>query len=160
MAEPYLETLSKKITSLELSTFREVALECKHFFSGAALYANGKVCASLTPAGFGLKLPQKVRDRMVNEGKGKELRYFENAPVKREYIALSQAIVEDPTRIKSLLVQSIDYVLERERAAHCSVKQKDETRGKCPRRHHVSDGEPEPPSNKACSGLGEDTGGL
>ncbi|MGB7033246.1 MAG: hypothetical protein WBF29_17540, partial [Syntrophobacteria bacterium] len=86
MAESYLKILSGKITSLELSTSKGVSLECKHFFSGAALYANGKICASLTPAGFGLKLPAEVRNRLIEEGDGQELRYFETAPVKREYV--------------------------------------------------------------------------
>lgn len=57
MAEPYLEMMSQKITSLKLATPEWIQLECRHFFNGAALYANGKICASLAPAGFGLKLP-------------------------------------------------------------------------------------------------------
>ncbi len=117
MAEPYLKLLSRKITSLELPTSDEVLLECKHFFSGAALYANGKICASLTPAGFGLKLPAEVRNRLIEEGDGQELRYFETAPVKREYVALSQSVVDDPERLKSLLNLSIGYVVDRERTA-------------------------------------------
>lgn len=117
MAEPYLEMLSQKIVSLELQPPKGAVLDCKHFFSGAALYVNGKICASLTPAGFGLKLPQDVRDRMIYEGEGKELRYFENAPVKREYIALSQAIVEDRVKMKVLLLKSIEYALEYDRAS-------------------------------------------
>ena len=118
MAESYLKILSGKITSLELSTSKGVSLECKHFFSGAALYANGKICASLTPAGFGLKLPVEVRNRLIEEGDGKELRYFETAPVKREYVALSQSVVDDPERLQSLLNLSIGYVVDRERAAY------------------------------------------
>ena len=117
MAQPYLDMLSQTITSLELSTSERVTLECRHFFSGVALYANGKICASLTPEGFGIKLPHAVRNRMIDEKEGTALRYFENAPIKQEYIALSQTIIEYPTKIKSLLVQSIEYVLERERAA-------------------------------------------
>ena len=117
MAAPYLEILSQKIVSLELQPPKGVLLDCKHYFSGAALYVNGKICASFTPAGFGLRLPQDVRDRMIYGGEGKELRYFENAPVKREYIALSQAIVEDRVKMKVLLLKSIDYALEHDRAS-------------------------------------------
>ena len=29
----------------------DISLECKHFFSGAALYAEERICLSLTPAG-------------------------------------------------------------------------------------------------------------
>ena len=113
MAQPYLAMLSQMIVSLELPISKSVVLECKHFFSGAALYADGQICASLTPAGFGLKLPKEVRDRMIDEGEGEELKYFENAPVKREYISLSQAKMEDQKIFTSLLTQSIEYVRER-----------------------------------------------
>ena len=112
MAEPYLTTLSEKVVELELSASEGVVLECKHFFSGAALYANGKICASLTPAGFGLKLPAEVRERLIADGEGSELRYFEKAPVKKEYVVLSEAVVDDSEKLKSLLELSIDYVAD------------------------------------------------
>ena len=111
MAEPYLEMLSRAIAGLDLPTPEGVKLECRHFFSGAALYVNGKICASLTPAGFGLKLPAEARERLLESGEGAELRYFENAPVKKEYVVLSQSVVDDLKRLKSLLGISIDYVL-------------------------------------------------
>ena len=117
MAQPYLEKLSRKIRILELVDSDDISLECKHFFSGAALYANGKICASLTPAGFGLKLPIEVRNRLIEDGDGHELRYFEKAPAKRGYAVLSQSVVEDPERLKSLLKLSIGYVTESEEAA-------------------------------------------
>jgi TfoX/Sxy family transcriptional regulator of competence genes len=112
MAEPYLTILSEKIAELELSTSEGIVLECKHFFSGAALYANGKICASLTPAGFGLKLPAEIRERLITEGAGSELRYFEKAPVKKEYVVLLGAAVDDPERLKSLLELSVGYVAD------------------------------------------------
>ena len=34
--------------ALELD--RDLAIECKHFFSGAAAYANGRIFTTLTPA--------------------------------------------------------------------------------------------------------------
>jgi TfoX/Sxy family transcriptional regulator of competence genes len=100
------------ITSLEFPSSEEVLLECKHFFSGAALYANGKICVSLTPVGFGLKLPAVVRLRLIEEGDGRELRYFVKAPVKKEYVALSQTVVDDRQRLGLLINQSIKYVGE------------------------------------------------
>ena len=112
MAEPFLAALSEKITALDLPTADEVLLESKHFFNGAALYANGRICASLTPAGFGLKLPAKVRDRLIKEGEGCELRYFEKAPIKKEYVALSESVADDPQALRSLLELSIGYVTD------------------------------------------------
>jgi TfoX/Sxy family transcriptional regulator of competence genes len=117
MAQPYLDMLSKMITNLGIPSSVDASLECKHFFSGAALYANGKICASLTPAGFGLKLPADVRNRLIEDGEGNELRYFETAPVKKEYITLSQSVVDNLERLKQLVNLSIGYATENEGAA-------------------------------------------
>jgi TfoX/Sxy family transcriptional regulator of competence genes len=114
MAKPYVEKLSRKIEGLGFPESDEVMLECKHFFSGAALYANGRICASLSPAGFGLKLPEEMRSRLIEEGEGAELRYFEKAPAKREYVVLSQAVVDDRERLKFLISQCIKFVIEDE----------------------------------------------
>ena len=114
MAEPYLKMLSQKIEELNLPSSDQDLLECKHFFSGAALYADGKIIGSLTPVGFGLKLPADVRERLIKKGDGTELRYFEKAPVKRKYVLLSESVVDDPRALKELLDLSIRYVLEKE----------------------------------------------
>ncbi len=113
MAEPYLERLRETIEYLDISSGDELALECKHFFSGAALYANGKICATLTPAGFGLKLPGEIRNRLIDAGDGKELRYFDNAPIKKEYVALSQVVMDDPDSLKTLIRQSMEFVVSK-----------------------------------------------
>jgi len=68
MAEPYLERLSQITARLEPVLTGNLKLETKHFFSGAAVYANGKICASLSPTGFAVKLPAEVRSRLINEG--------------------------------------------------------------------------------------------
>ena len=49
MAEPYLGRLVTMLGGARPKTSRGVRLQCRHFFSGAALYANGTICASLTP---------------------------------------------------------------------------------------------------------------
>ena len=112
MAKPYLEQLSNMIDDLGFKTSGQIILECKHFFSGAALYVNGRICASLTPAGLGVKLPKEVRDKILFEGKGTKLRYFKNTPVKKEYVTLPQSIVDDPVQMRSLLSISIEYILK------------------------------------------------
>ena len=42
MAEPYLDQLVAKMREWKPSKPRGVRLECKHFFTGAALYADGR----------------------------------------------------------------------------------------------------------------------
>ncbi len=111
MAEPYLTRLRETIENLDIGSDFELVLEFKHFFSGAALYANGKICATLTPAGFGLKLPIQIRNVLIDASEGSELRIFDNAPIKKEYVALSRVVIEDPDRLKILIRQCIEYVI-------------------------------------------------
>jgi len=103
LAEPYLKHLSQIVDRLGPVSLENVTLETKHFFSGAALYANGRICALLSPSGFAVKLPAKVRQSLIIEGKGKEFRFFESGPIKREYVALSDAIVQDGESLRELI---------------------------------------------------------
>ena len=110
MAQPYLVRLSEIILRLDPNP-SGVELTCKHFFGGAALYAGGKICASLSPAGFAVKLPEKVRRQLLSERKGRKFRYFASGPIKREYLALSRSVVSDPKVLRELLAASIKYVV-------------------------------------------------
>ena len=72
--------------------FKDLKLECKHFFSGAAVYVDGKICISLTPVGFAVKLPEESRTFLMNEKGAKPLRYFPKGPIKKEYVVLPNVI--------------------------------------------------------------------
>jgi hypothetical protein len=62
MAKIFLDQLARMIHRATSGRIDGVSVECRHFFSGAAVYANGRICASLTPAGFAIKLPKESRD--------------------------------------------------------------------------------------------------
>ncbi len=111
MAEPYLSRLAQIIDELGPLKGSGATLEAKHFFSGAALYANGNIFATLSPAGFAVKLPLETRKSLIEEGKGTEFRFFANGPIKREYVALSESTVADEESIRELIALSIDYTL-------------------------------------------------
>ncbi len=111
MAEPYLERLSQIVTRLGLVSTESVTLETKHFFSGAALYANGRICASLSPAGFAVKLPAEVRSGLISERKGKEFRFFANGPIKREYVGLSDSVIQDEEMLQKFIDISVRYAV-------------------------------------------------
>ena len=113
MAKKYLERLSALVTTAVPRTPRGVQLQCKHFFSGAALYVNGKICASLTPVGLALKLPEPSRARLVSTRRGRPLRYFPAGPIKKEYVALSRAMLANPLQLRRWLTGSIQYVAGR-----------------------------------------------
>ena len=107
MAKEHLERLTKLIKRLAPSGFSNVKLECKHFFSGAALYANSKICATLTPKGFAIKLPEKNIEKLLKEGKAKKLRYFPKAPIKNDYAILSKELTDDLKILRYYIKMSI-----------------------------------------------------
>ena len=110
MAEPYLARLAQIVGELGPLQIDGATLEAKHFFSGAALYANGAIFASLSPAGFAVKLPADTRRSLIEEGKGTQFRFFANGPVKRDYVALSESTVSDEKSLRALIALSVDYV--------------------------------------------------
>src|SRR6266851_4127022 len=65
MAKQYLDKLSTLIAKTTSETFQAVSLECKHFFGGAAVYENGKICISLTHVGFAIKFPQTSGNQLM-----------------------------------------------------------------------------------------------
>ena len=113
MAQPYLDQLTKRLREWKVAKPRGVALECRHFFSGAALYANGSIVASLTPAGLALKLPEAKSKELFRYRKATRLRYFANGPVKKSYVVLSEKVASNKTEVGALLRSSIRFVCGR-----------------------------------------------
>ena len=111
MVKKYLERLSRFVGDAASVLPGDVSLECKHFFSGAALYAEGRICISLTPAGLAMKLPEETRDNLFLEGTAVPLRYFPEGPVKKEYVLFPGGLSEDNAVSHAYLKDSIEYVL-------------------------------------------------
>ena len=111
MAKVFLELLTRMIDQATSGQIGNVTLSCKHFFSGAAVYANGRICASLTPAGFAIKLPKDSRDTLLKQRSATPLRYFVNGPLKKEYVVLPKALIVDPRSLRGWLEISVAYVL-------------------------------------------------
>ncbi len=111
MVQQYLEQLTALMEEAISEKRLDVELECKHFFSGAAVYADGKICISLTPAGLAIKLPEQSRDTLMqHEGAG-QLRYFPNGPIKKDYVVLPEAMLRDMRTVRCWIRASIEYVL-------------------------------------------------
>ena len=101
MAQPYLDQLMAKLHEWKPAKPRGVKLECRHFFSGAALYANGKIAASLTPKGLALKLPEAERLELFRNRRARHLRYFPKGPVKKDYAILSRSVASNASAYTS-----------------------------------------------------------
>ena len=111
MAKEYLNKLSEIMKQATARRFKDVNLECKHFFSGAAVYADGRICVSLTPVGFAIKLPENSRDVLLKEKGTKHLRYFPKGPIKKEYVVLPKAMINDVKVLRCWVKVTIEYAL-------------------------------------------------
>ena len=112
METKYLNQLESLFQKVELAGIDNIKLEFKHFFSGAAVYANGKICVTLTPAGFALKLSKPDIDSLLESEGNKRLRYFPKSPVKKDYVVLSDSILNNANSLSSLIRKSIELAAE------------------------------------------------
>ncbi len=111
MAREYLDELSAFIENVTSDCFDNVHLECKHFFSGASLYADGRICVSLTPVGLALKLPEETKDKLLKNKKAVPLRYFPKGPIKKGYVLFPGSVAKGGKALHKYVKESIDYVL-------------------------------------------------
>jgi hypothetical protein len=111
MAQEYLERLNALIERLTSGSLKDVKLECKHFFSGAAVYAKGRICMSWTPVGFAIKLPETSRNTLVNQQGAKLLRYFPKGPIKKDYVVLPESMLNEMRTLGRLAKTSVEYAL-------------------------------------------------
>jgi TfoX/Sxy family transcriptional regulator of competence genes len=100
MARKYLERLTALVGKATSGRFGDIDLQYRHFFSGAALYANGRICLSLTPAGLALRLPEEARTALLNSKGAKPLRYFPQGPIKKDYVVLHETILNDVKELR------------------------------------------------------------
>ena len=106
MAEPYLSQLEEILVDCGLDQASGGDLVCRHFFSGAAAYHNGAIFMSLSPVGLAIKLPQRDRTALMDAG-GKPLRYFPNAPAKKDYVVVPDDLMHDLPGLKTWIAQSL-----------------------------------------------------
>lgn len=111
MAQKYLNELTTLMTRVGPATVKGVKMELKHFFSGAAVFVQGKICISLTPVGFALKLPEKWRDNLVEQAGAKPLRYFPKGPIKKDYVVLPRGLLRDTKSLRRWVNLSIQYAM-------------------------------------------------
>lgn len=94
MVKSFLVDLKSFVDRLSLSKAEAGSIEYKHFFSGAAAYARGKIFMTLTPAGLALKLPDDDCEALLAAG-AKPLRYFPKAPIKKNYVVMPEDLVAE-----------------------------------------------------------------
>ena len=110
MAKPYLTDLRALLDRLAPLAGLEQAIDCKHFFSGAAAYVEGRIFMSLTPTGLALKLPPARREALLAAG-GRPLRYFPKAPIKTDYVLLAEETAKDDRALAPLIAEGLRFCL-------------------------------------------------
>ena len=110
MARDFVERLRILLAPTVAALPAGVTVEVRHFFSGAAAYANGRICITLTGVGLAMKLPEDGRARLMEQG-AEPLRYFPKALLKKQYVILPDDVAGDPERLRFWARQSIDHVL-------------------------------------------------
>ena len=111
MAKKYLDPLSELMKKIDSTKFKNIDLKCKHFFSGAAVFANGKICITLTPAGLAMKLPEKHRNKLLKNKDAKPLHYFPGSPIKKEYVVFPKDIKNNLRSLRYWVKISVEYVI-------------------------------------------------
>ena len=111
MAKVYFENLAAFVGEAASDLSSNVNLECKHFFSGAALYAEERICMTLTPVGLAMKLPEAKIDNLLRNDKAIPLRYFPEGPIKRGYALFPGGVAEVNETLHGYLKESVEFVL-------------------------------------------------
>ena len=110
MAKEYLEKLSGLISELKIENEVGLPMETKHFFSGAALYVNKKICASWSPLGLAFKLSEPEIHKLISSGKAKPLKYFPEGHIKKGYALFEDPSDEKPNQWKKYFIAAARQV--------------------------------------------------
>ena len=108
MAKAQLEALQALVDRILADQCAAGAIACKHFFSGAAAYSDAHIFMTLTPAGLALKLSEHDRAQLAALG-AMPLRYFPNAPIKKDYVVLPDSVVGDDAALARWARASISF---------------------------------------------------
>ena len=104
MAKEYFEKLSNLLKEANIENEVLQSIEVKHFFSGAALYANNTMCASWSPVGLAFKLPEQEVQKLIKNGEAKPLKYFPKGHVNKVYALFGSPNNKKPKQWKKYFI--------------------------------------------------------
>jgi len=109
MAKIYFEKLDHLIKQLNLEPDIQQKTEVKHFFSGAALYIDGKICASWSPTGLAFKLAIEDVEKLINNRKAIPLKYFPKGHIKKDYAVFELPEEKKPEYWKKYFMEAFKH---------------------------------------------------
>src|SRR5260370_13536706 len=106
MVTAHLSTLRSLLERAVSGTEPGVKFECKHFFSGAPAYVDGRIFMTLTSVGLALKLPPASQAVLIGKG-AKPLRYFPTGPIKKDYVVVAKPMASDVDSLAPCIEESV-----------------------------------------------------
>ena len=110
MAKIYFEKLSELVVSLDIQNQINSDIQIKHFFSGAALYANDVLCASWFLGGLAFKMQEVEAEKLIASGKAKPLKYFEKGHIKKGYVMFKKPELQNKTYWQKYFIKAVELV--------------------------------------------------
>lgn len=108
--EKIIKILNKTRPRLSISN----DLEFKNCFGAVACYLDGQLFIVCENFGVALKLPSKTLSTLFDSKNGKQLKYFKNGHVKKDYAIISKKILDNHIELKKLVDRSIKFTTSSE----------------------------------------------
>ena len=110
MNNKYLSEITKLLKQARPRLAVTHQLEFKNCFGAVAGYVHDHIFISCGQFGIALKLPEGVLTDLFKEKDVTHLKYFPKGNVKKEYAVLPRRILENKSRFRELVDQSIQFV--------------------------------------------------
>jgi len=112
VASRYLAELESLMSQAHPELAAVHKLEFKNLFGAVAGYVNGHIFISFGKFGVALRLPPDTLQRLFEEADVERLRYFPKGHIKKQYAVLPKRIIEDRSRFRKLIDESVEYALQ------------------------------------------------
>lgn len=111
MARLYFEKLTSLLLQLDLGDQLITGLTVKHYFNGAAVYADQRICASWSPVGLAFKLAADESRELIASGQGKPLKYFAKSPIKQGYVLFDNPESKSRAALQDYFLRAAEQAL-------------------------------------------------
>ena len=107
--DKYLERVRGLVFEARPRLSSSFELEFKSCFGAVAGYLNNQIFITCGEFGVALRLPQKSLNKMFELKGVKQLKYFKNGHIKKDYAVIPKYLLEDKIEFKKLIDKSIKF---------------------------------------------------
>ena len=106
-----LDAMQNQIDAAAAVALPDREVTFRPMFGGVCAYVEGRVFASLSNVGLGLKLPPDTQAELLLLPDARRLRYEPDAPESKQYIVVPAAMRTDEGALAPWVKRSIEFVL-------------------------------------------------